>query len=108
MGEGVGDHTALGAALDGVVADGGGRAQAILQVALLQRNLSTRHRRGAGGPDAGVTVGLQFDADLAAVSALRAGAGLAQRSSQVLDVVADLVGDDIGAGELTLGAEPAL
>jgi hypothetical protein len=48
VGEGVGDHAPLGAALDGVVADGGGGAQPVLQIPLLQRHLAAGGRRSAG------------------------------------------------------------
>ncbi len=109
MGEAFGRDAAAAAALQRVVADGLGRAHAFLKVAGLQRHLTVRHRRRIGGPDAGVAVGLKLQCDGLAV-----GLGLARRAllrlthllrgaGQGLDVVAELVGDDIGAGEIGAG-----
>ena len=54
-------HAALRLLLQGVVADGGRRAQAFLDVARLQTLL---HGVGAVGPHAGEAIGLQFHAHL--------------------------------------------
>ena len=66
---------------------------------------------GAGGvlgPHAGVAVGLQLEPDRVAVGALL-GADLAHGAEQVLDVVAVLVGEDVGLDEVAaLAAELAL
>src|SRR5215217_5787235 len=78
MGKGVGDHATLGAALDGVVADGAGGAEAALQITLLQRDLAVRDRARVGRPDTGVAVGLQLDPHRAALGAASAGPAAAE------------------------------
>jgi hypothetical protein len=68
---------------------------------------SARTRR----PDAGVAIGLQLDADLNLIALALAHAGLrglrlVECAFQVLDVMADLMGDDIGLGEIARRSEP--
>ena len=50
-------------------------------------------------PHAGVAVGLQLDPDRAALRALSVAARPIQDTGQILDVVAVLVGEDVGLGE---------
>ena len=60
MGERVGDDVALCFLLQVVVADGGGGAKGRFQVAVLEDVL---HLLRVVGPDAGVEVGLELEAD---------------------------------------------
>ena len=96
VGPGLGGDVALRLLLDHVVADGRGRAQALLHVARLEDLLVEV------AVDAGEAVGLQLEADRVRVRLLlRARAPLRRLhlvgdAEQVLDVVADLVGDDVG------------
>ena len=69
---------------------------------------------GVKGPDPGIAVGLQFGPHRVAVGALlrsaRSHVPMPPRSiapSQVLDVMAIFMGDDIGAGEVAGRAEAA-
>ncbi len=86
------------ALLDAVVADGGGRVQAILDVGRREL-LDVAGLYGVGRPDAGVAVGLQLEADGARRLALAVVADALVRADQMLDVVAVFVGDDVGLGE---------
>ena len=62
----------------------------------------------AAGPHAGVAVGLELEPDRVAGRAVL-GADLAHRAEQVLDVVAELVGEDVRLHEVTaLAAELSL
>src|SRR5690349_19553341 len=68
--ERVGSHTAAGLLLDGVVADRAGGVDRILDVLLGDRleqrlALGVLGFRGVVGPDAGVAVGLKFQANRA-------------------------------------------
>ncbi len=110
MGEAFRYHAALGGALKPVVADRGGGVQPFLDVALFQ---DVARVLRLVRPDAGQAVGLQLDAHLQRVALglvqpplqlLRA----VQHAQQVLHVMAHLVRDDIGAGEVAAGAQPAL
>jgi hypothetical protein len=93
--------------LQGVVADRGGGGQGLLDVAVLEQVAAL----GGVGPHAGVAVGLQLEADGQAAVAVALAAGRAVDplggAEDVLDVVADLVGDDVGLGEVAAGAELA-
>ena len=60
MGEAVRGHIAAGLALQPVVADGGGRVQPLLDIALLQ---DLAGLVGAVGPDAGEAVRLELQPD---------------------------------------------
>src|SRR4051812_23721927 len=60
VGEGVGDDVALSLFLDSVVADRGGGAQGFFQITGLEDLLRSL---GVVGPDAGVEVGLELEAD---------------------------------------------
>ena len=54
---------------------------------------------GVGRPHTRVAVGLQLDPDRAALRALAVAARAIQDAGQILDVVAVLVGEDVGLGE---------
>ncbi len=108
MGERVRVDAAAGLLLEAVVADRLGGAEGLVEVARLEVALGEDGR----GPDARVAVGLELLADrelvgLAGVVAAEP-VDLAARPGQVLDVVADLVGDHVGPGEVAGGAELAL
>src|SRR5687768_4335024 len=103
MGEALRHHAALGLLLQRVVADRLGGAHAFLDVALFERARALR-------PDTGVAIGLELDPDLELVALGLASAGLGrlnpvERAFEVLNVVADLMGDDIGLGGVARGAE---
>ena len=103
VGERVGHDPALALALDSVVADGRGGIEPLLDVALLEDL--------AGPvcvvcPDAGQAVRLELHAHRQLVGLDPAGAAprvvdLLADAEQGLDVVAHLVGDDVGLGEVT-------
>ena len=104
MGEAVGDDAALAFLLQRVVADRAGGGQALFQIA--------RFHAAAVlcGPDAGVAIGLQLEADRGGIALpLRTAAldllHLVRRAEQVLDVMAEFVGDHVILREVTLGAE---
>ena len=104
MGEAVGHHPALRFALKRVIADGLGGAHSFLEIAGLHYRLSLRVL-GIGGPNAGIAVGLKLDLHLDRIAFVLASAGLqllrlAQCAQNVLDVMANLVCDDIGHGEV--------
>ena len=94
---------ALRLALQGVVADGGGGGEGFLQVAGLQPGVALLRMVR---PQAGVAVGLQFLAHQQAAIAFDAFAALARLvhprgdAGERLHVVADLVRDDVGLGEI--------
>ncbi|MDR6357907.1 hypothetical protein Q3H58_004578 [Pseudomonas psychrotolerans] len=98
-------------ALQAIVTDGIGRVQGLFQVARFQ---PVQPLLGVVGPDAGVAVGLQLQADRQAGGTLGGDTPtprrfhLARGTGEVLHVVADLVGDDVGAGEIAVGAEALL
>ena len=102
VGERVGHHRARGAPHHLVVADLCRRVQAGLDVAAIEPAAGLlRVMR----PHARIAVGLQLEphrqlVGLALADALLRGLHLLHRAQQVLDVVADLVGDDVGIGEL--------
>ena len=104
---GLGLDPAAAPALEAVVADGRGGPQALLEVARLE------HAPLAGGvvaPHAGEAVGLQLQAHrqlvgLASVPPAAAAPHLVVDAEQVLHVVADLVRDDVGLGEVAGRAE---
>ena len=102
MGERVGDDVALTAPLKAIVADGRRGLHRGLYVTGFDE---TPLLLGVMGPHARQAIGLQLDPDLeliglglihAALDLLHTG----QDAEQVLHVVADLVGDYIGLGEL--------
>ena len=97
-----------GLRLDPVVADRRRRVQPLLQVPLLQQVVLV----GRVGPDAREAVGLQLQEHRELVGVARAaaplGVHLAHDPEQVLDVVAELVGDDVRLGEVARGAEALL
>ncbi len=93
------------AALQRVVADGGGSAHAFLDVAFLQQLLAR-----VIAPHAGEAIGLQLlqhrqPVALGLPGALTPGLHLLGHAEQRLQMVADLVGDDVGLGEVAGGAE---
>ena len=108
MREGVGVHGAAGARLEPVVAHRLRRRDGLLHVAALEvAGLVDRV-----GPHAGVAVGLQLEAHrqvvgLVGILALEL-AHLAARAGLVLHVVAHLVRDHVGPGEVAGRAELAL
>ena len=92
VGERLGRGTALSLLLEPVVADGLGEFETFLQVAVLHRVV---HLVLIVGPDTGVVVGeqLEADADLVGihlVGLVHLGVGLREGSREVFDVVADL------------------
>ena len=103
VGEGVWNHVALGLLHQGVIANGGRRVKPRFDVAFFENVLFLL---GMVGPDAGVIVGLEFEhhGELLGIGpadpALHLGDLLAG-AEQVLNVVADLVGDHVGLGELS-------
>ena len=64
---------------------------------------TTPEARARVGPHPGIAIGLKLDRDLLLVAVRSA----AQLALEVLDVVADFVGDDIGLGEIARRAEAA-
>ena len=108
MGEGIRHRVALRLLLELVVTDGARRLHGFLDVALVQGIVLVV---GVLGPDAREAIGHQLDAHGELVRlglarrALLAALDLAEDAELVLDVVADLVGDDVGVGEVTLHAE---
>src|SRR5215831_4163520 len=107
VGERLRHDTAHGLPLEAVVADRGGGVQAFLDVAGFE---DLARALGIGGPDARQAVGLQLHAHLErvalglAATALRLLDALGD-AEQVLHVMADLVGDDVGLGEIARGAD---
>src|SRR4029450_9911229 len=101
--EAVGDNGALCLFLQRVVADRLGGAHAFLDAAGLEdRALSIA---GIGGPDSGIAIGLQLTPPLDLVSLCGADTllrllGLVERAFEVLDMMADLMGNDVGHGEI--------
>src|SRR4051794_10902189 len=107
VGEGIGHDAACGLALQRVVADRARRGECGVDVARLQEVRPLL--RLAIDPDTGQAVGLQFDLHLERIR-LRLAAGLLLQArharndaEQVLDVMAGLMGDDVGGGEVTGG-----
>ena len=99
-------HVPLRLFLKPVVADGGRRAQPFFDVPFIEPVAAG----GVIAPDAGVAVGLQFlaNGERVALGFGRAGPHLvhaARHPGQRLDVMADLVGDDVGLGEVSWRAE---
>src|SRR5574343_1132685 len=110
VGERLGHHGAAAGALQRVVADLRGRVHGFLHVALLQDRAGIL---GVVGPHTGETVGLQFQTHGQAVVFGLADAAahlvhLGADAQQVLHVVAQLVGDHVGLGEVARRAEAAL
>ena len=104
MGPALGVDLALDLALDAVVADRRGGVQGVGDLGIGQGQEELR-RRGVVRPDAGVAVGLELGPHGPA-----GGPGPApglERAEQVLDVVAVLVGDDVGLGERPTGGPEA-
>ena len=103
MGEAFGRDAPARPALQRIVADGLGRLHPLFDVAGLQRHLAVRHGGGVSGPDPGIAIGLKLQRHRIAVglglapSALLGLTHLVGGSGQGLDVVAELMGDDIGA-----------
>ena len=97
--------------LERVVADGAGGAQPLLDVARLQQLAVAV---GVEGPDAGQAVGLQLQSrtERRLLCRLRQPRALRVHAlgdaEQVLDVVADLVGDDVRLREVAGRAEPSV
>jgi hypothetical protein len=92
---------ALRLLLQAVVADGRSSGQRGFEVARFEHIL---HGVGALAPDAGQAVGLQFHPHgegiaLGFADPLLGAVNLVGDAQQVLDVVADFVGDDVGLGE---------
>ena len=105
--EAVGHDIALRAALDRVVADGGGGVQRLVDVARLENAF----RLGVVGPDPGEAIRLQLGAhrqsaraDLAGLPRLR----LLQNAEKLLDMVADLMRQHVSLGEVAGRAEALL
>ena len=104
MGEAFRDDAALRLLLQRVVADRLRRAHAFLDIARLDAVAVARR------PDARIAVRLKFQPDRSGIALRLAGALLDRRhllgrTGQVLDMVADLMRDDIGLGEVARRAE---
>src|SRR5690242_9106778 len=108
--EGVRHDIALRLLLDLVVADRARRIQRVVDIAGLDDVFALL---GVIGEDAGEAIGLQFDAHLQSIRlglahALPHRLHLIHDAEQLLHVMADLVGDDIGLREIALYAEAVL
>ena len=106
MGEAVGHGVAVRRRLQAIVADRPGRRHGLLDVAGVEQ---LPFLIGVGRPDAGQAIGHQFDPDrdrvgLGAARVLLRRVGLGENAEQVLDMVADLVGDHVGVGEIAAAA----
>lgn len=116
MGEGVLDDLTAGLALEGVVADGLGGAHGFFDIAFFEKWLSLGCAHavvGMMGPDAGEEVGLEFEADGEAVvfdirDASFLFVDVIGTAEEFLDVMTDLMGDDVGVGEVSTGFELTL
>ena len=107
MGEAVGVDLLARLALQAVVADGLGRGERLVEVARLELALGEHGRR----PDARVAVGLKLEPDRELVGAVGIVAlrlrDLVVGPLEVLDVVAELVGDHVRPGEVARRVELA-
>src|SRR3546814_2098797 len=97
----LGDDMPLRLALEPVIADRRGRLQPFLHVAGIEQVLLP----GVIAPDAGIAVGLQLEGDgqpvgLGLRELLASARDLFADAEHVLDMVPDLVGDDVGLGEM--------
>jgi len=110
VGEGVRHHFAARLALQGVVADGRGGVERAFDVALLD---DVTRLIGVVSPDAGKTVGLQFQAHRQGVGLLF-GHGAARlvdfpgNAEEVLHVMADFMGDHVGLRKIAGDVEALL
>jgi len=108
VGKGVGVDAAGRLPLDAIVAHGCRRRQALLDVPGLEDVPACRGM----APDAGIAVGLQLHANRQLVgevgTLLLCPADLRSEPQHVLHVMADLVGDHIGLGEVAGRTEAAL
>ena len=109
MGERFGDDVAPSPSLHAIVADGGGGIESLLEVARLEQAPGL----SLVPPDAGQTVGLQLEVDRESVGVDRRRSAtlaldLGRDPEEVLDMMAHLVGDDVGLGEIPGGAEATL
>src|SRR5688572_19899506 len=107
--EGLRHHAPLALLLQAVVADRRRGGQRLLDVA----GLELVHRAGVVSPHAGVAVGLQFHAYRQVVLLRRRGSPArgfhpAEAAAEVLYVMRDLVGDDIGLSEIARGSKALL
>jgi hypothetical protein len=105
--EGVGHDVSLRLFLKPVVSDGVGGSHRLLNIALFEKVF---HALGMMGPDAGEVVGLEFEADGEFVVFGFAYAALylvhlVGDAEEVLHVMTDFVGDDVGLGKVTRGAQ---
>src|SRR4029450_3049156 len=102
VGEGFGRHVAARLLLEAVVADGGGSLEPGLDIARIEEVPPL----GVEAPHAGEAVGLELHRHRERVAAAPARARALRRdllgdADEVLHVMADLVGDHVGARELT-------
>ncbi len=104
MRERLGHDRSLGLSLERVVADRGGRPQALVHVAGLEDLLLLV---GVVRPDAGVAVRLELRAHAVGVGVAAPRLSL-QRPEEALDVVPDLVADHVGSREVARCLEPPL
>ena len=108
MGERVRPHAALRLLLQGVVADVAGRVQGFLDVARLQ---PLQALLAVVRPHPRVAIRLQFLPHRQAIGAIHRGAAatrlvdLVEHAGQFLHVMADLVRDHVGAGEVAGGMQ---
>lgn len=109
VGEALGGGVAAGFLLQVVVAYLLGGVDGFFDVAVFER---AEHAVLVVTPDAGIVVGLQLDADGGAVLVVLVLAGhlamgLVEGAEEMLHMMAHLVGDDIGAGEVAAGSDGA-
>lgn len=107
MGKGFGADLASAHALNAVVTDGSGRVQRLVHVTLFE-DFSLL---GGVRPNAGKAISLEFQADGQVVAGTWIGAhrlaNLALDAEQALDVMADLVRQYVGLGEISGRTETA-
>ena len=107
MGERIGDRITLRTFLQVVVADFARRVKRLLDVARLE---GIEHSVVVVSPHTGEEIRLKLNADtdivgLRLVRAVHGGMSLVECPEEVLDVVADLVGYDVGIGEIAVRTE---
>src|SRR3954447_7333895 len=106
--ERLGVDPALRLLLDPVIPDRGGGRQALLQVAAFEDAAVI----GRAGPDAGEAIGLELEAHGEGIRVIRVVLALLPNLSLdpelLLDVVAELVRDHVGLGEVAGGLEASV
>lgn len=109
MGKGFALHLALGLSLQGIIPNGGGGAEAFLNIARFQ---NTPRIMGALGPEPGQAIRLQFNAHLQFIGGALIHPALQpfhlfQHAQFMLDMMPDLMRDDIGRSKIPRRAKLA-